>query len=145
MVSQIHASWRVTLHIPNWHNASGIFPTKWKEAKISPIPKVKNPADVSDLRPISLLPITGKILEKFIHKQTNCFLEGNKLLNPKQSGFRKNRSTQDAVLDLNNTIFESLNDGKYTGAVYIDYKKAFDTISHTKVGPIQKMAQLLTY
>ena len=88
---------------------------------------------MSDLRPISLLPITGKILEKFIHKQTNSFLEGNRLLNPKQSGFRKNRSTQDAVLDLNNTIFESLNNGKYTGAVYIDYKKAFDTISHTKL------------
>ena len=45
----------------------------------------------------------------------------------------KNRSTQDAGLDLKNIIFKSLNEGKYTGAVYIDYKKAFDTISHTKL------------
>ena len=110
-----------------------IFPKKWKEAKISPVPKVKNPGDVSDLRPISILPITGKILEKFIHKQTNSFLEGNLLLTQTQSGFRKNRSTQDAVLALNEIIFQSLNDGKYTGAVYIDYKKAFDTINHTKL------------
>ena len=70
-------------------------------------------------------------MEKFVHKQTNLFLESNELITPKQSGFRKNRSTQDAVLELNDDIFKSLNVHHYTGATYIDYKKAFDTISHS--------------
>ena len=121
------------LYIINLSLAKGIFPSKWKRAKISPIPKVSNPSDVSDLRPISLLPITGKILEKFVHKQTARYLEVNRLLTDKQSGFRKNRSTIDAVLELDRYIFESLNEGNVVGAIYIDYRKAFDTINHRKL------------
>ena len=121
------------LHILNLSISGGIFPTKWKEAKIAPIPKVSNPAEVGDLRPISLLPITGKILEKCVHRQANEFLEHHNLITEKQSGFRKKRSTQDAVLHLNDDIFRALNNSEYVGATYIDYKKAFDTISHDKL------------
>ena len=88
-------------------------------------------------RPISLLPITGKILEKFIHKQTATYLEGHSLLTDKQNGFRARRGTQDTVIKLAKDNFESLNNGDYMGAVYIDYRKAFDTINHAKL--LEKM------
>ena len=63
------------LHILNLSIHTGIFPSNWKKGKIPPIPKVNNLSNVTDLRPISLLPITGKILEKFVHKQTSAYLE----------------------------------------------------------------------
>ena len=60
-------------------------------------------------------------------------MEHHNLITQEQSGFRKYRSTQDAVLQLNDDIFRSLNNSEYIGATYIDYKKAFDTISHDKL------------
>ena len=111
---------REFLFILNLSITHSSFPKSWKTAKITPIPKIKNPSSVSDLRPISLLPITGKILEKFVHKQASSYLEGNKLLTDNQNGFRAKRGTQDTIIKLAKNIFESLNNGKMVGAVYID-------------------------
>ena len=86
------------LHVLNVSLTSGVFPDEWKKAKITPIPKINNPTRVTDLRPISLLPITGKILEKFVHKQSMAFVEGNQLFTDCQNGFRSKRGTQDTVI-----------------------------------------------
>ena len=84
---------------------SGKFPDDWKIATVIPLPKVDNPKTSSELRPMSLLPIIGKIMEKSVHTQLKDYLEENNLLTSQQHGFRKNHSTQSACaifLDDNN-------------------------------------------
>ena len=60
-------------------------------------------------------------------------MEGNKILTENQKGFRSKRGTQDTVIKFTKDIFSSLNDGKYVGAVFIDFRKTFDTINHKKL------------
>ena len=109
---------------------TGKFPNKWKIATIVPIFKGGNKEDVSNYRPVSLLPITGKIFEKIIHYQIVKFLENNEFLSNRQNGFRKERSTLDSIVNFTSDIFENINDSKYSIAVFIDLKKAFDTVNH---------------
>ena len=71
---------RVFLHIYNRVRLTGIFPDTWKIATVVPLPKCSNPSDSSELRPVSLLPIVGKLLEKLIHSQISKFLENSKFL-----------------------------------------------------------------
>lgn len=68
--------------------STGIVPSEWKEAIVIPIPKVQNSKNVSDLRPITLLPIPGKILEHFMHTYLINHLETSKTLSRRQFGFR---------------------------------------------------------
>ena len=118
-------------HILNLSVKSMTFPSDWKKAKVVPIPKNKNPTDVGDLRPISLLPIIGKILERLVYNQLSKYLECNNLLTNKQNGFRNGRGTINRVFKLVGDIHTSLNaNKKKVLAVYIDFKKAFDMISH---------------
>ena len=109
---------------------TGKFPDKWKIATIVPIFKGGNKEDVSNYRPVSLLPVTGKIFEKIIHYQIVNHFDKCKFLSDKQSGFRKGKSTLDSIVNFTSDIFENINDGKYTIATFIDLKKAFDTVNH---------------
>ena len=107
------------------------FPSEWKNATIIPIFKGGNKNVVSNYRPVSLLPLPGKILEKIVHRGLTNFIENNNLLSNNQSGFRKNYSTTKSIVDLNDIIFENMNNGKVTTAVFIDLRKAFDTVDHS--------------
>ena len=75
---------------------TGIFPDKWKIASVTPIPQVANAANPTDLRPISLLPVPGKLLEKYISDKIYNFLEHKDFFSNAQFGFRKERSTTGA-------------------------------------------------
>ena len=72
----------------------------------------------------------SKILEKVVHNQLMNYLEKHKLLSNKQFGFRPGRSTELAATLLTDYIRKGMDDSKYTGVIYIDLSKAFDTISH---------------
>ena len=72
---------------------TGIFPDSWKYANVQPIHKKSNRQLKSNYRPISLLPICGKILEKVIFDQVSSFLDDNKLISKNQSDFRPGDST----------------------------------------------------
>ena len=109
---------------------TGIFPDKWKIANVVPIFKNGNKSDVSNYRPISLLPIPGKIFENILHTHISNYLENNNYLNSKQNGFRKCHSTLDGIVNFTSDIFDSINKGEYTIAAFIDLKKAFDTVNH---------------
>ena len=89
-----------------------------------------NKEEVSNYRPVSLLPVTGKIFEKILHYQIVNFLDKNEFLSDKQNGFRKERSTLGSIVNFTSDIFEAINDRKYTVAAFIDLKKAFDTVNH---------------
>ena len=105
------------------------FPRKWKKAMVVPLPKVASPKTVSDMRPISLLPLPGKILEIIISKRLKQFLDENKIL-CNRHGFRKKRSTLSAIVEFLHDVYNNLNENKDTFIVYLDLKKAFDAVSH---------------
>ena len=107
------------------------FPKKWKIATVVPLYKGGNQKDVSNFRPISLLPLPGKLLERIVHSKLSHYLELNEILCNEQCGFRKERSTVHSIVNLTNSLLNAINDCKTCTAVFIDLKKAFDTINHS--------------
>ena len=107
------------------------IPTSWKEATIIPIPKDGNLTLVENYRPISLLPLPSKLLEKIVHRNISDFLEEHNILTDIQGGYRKGLSTIHTIGDLTDDILRERNIGKETLAVFIDLKKAFDTLDHS--------------
>ena len=88
---------------------SGIFPEAWNLATVIPLSKVNNPSGVSDYRPISSLPLPGKLREKLLHGQLIEYLENNNLLTNKQNGFRKNHNTNDTAFKLVHGLSNDVN------------------------------------
>ncbi|XP_031777491.1 uncharacterized protein LOC116415943 [Nasonia vitripennis] len=82
----------------------GVFPGAWKNAHLVPLKKKPIPSTVSDFRPIALLSFLSKVLEKIVHEQISDFLASKKILDPFQTGFRHNHSTQTALLKLTEDI-----------------------------------------
>ena len=109
---------------------TGIFPNDWKEARVSPLFKngVKN--DPNNYRPISIIPAVSKFFEKIIFDQLYAYLNDNNLLSQCQSGFRSLYSTLTALLEATNNWCVNVDNGLLNGVVFIDLKKAFDTIDH---------------
>ena len=110
--------------------SSGIFPTSLKLARIVPVFKSNDRENVSNYRPIATLSFFSKIYEKIMTNRLISFFNKYSLFSPTQFGFLKNRSTQDAILDLTETIYDSLNCKRHHISILIDFKKAFDTVNH---------------
>ena len=117
-------------HIFNLSLSSGKCPNSLKLAKVIPIYKKDDPSLISNYRPISLLPCISKVLEKIVYKRLFNFLKQNKSLIPHQFGFRKDHSTDYAILHLYDRIVNSLSKKEHTIAIFMDLSKAFDTIDH---------------
>ena len=117
-------------HICNLSFKNGVFPDKMKTAKIIPIFKSGDREDCTNYRPISLLPQISKILEKLFNRRLSEFLEKYKVISPTQYGFRENMSTCFALTELVDEITASLDQKLCTMGVFIDLKKAFDTVDH---------------
>ena len=107
-----------------------MFPNELKIAKVTPIFKTDDQSLVSNYRPISVLPVFSKILERVMYNRVFTYLNDNKLLYEKQFGFKNNTSTDHAILDLVNNISKSFEQGKFTLGIFIDLSKAFDTVDH---------------
>ena len=107
------------------------FPMEWKKGTVIPLPKITPPHNASDLRPISLLPLPGKLLERFMSKCLSCYLDEKAILSPKQHGFRKGKSTQSSISALLCDVYDNINKSLPTFLVFLDMKKAFDTVSHS--------------
>lgn len=110
---------------------SGTFPTSEKTAKINPVFKNGDRSNIDNYRPISVLNILSKTIERVVYNQLADYLEENFFLSKHQYGFRRKRSTSDAVTKLTNNIRENMDKGKVTGALFMDLKKAFDTVNHS--------------
>ncbi len=124
------SSGRALTHIFNRTVVSGTIRSEWKTARVTPIFKEGDKCDVSNYRPISILPVVMKILERAIHNQLYNYLTENNILSPLQSGFRKCYSTLTSLLDVTDIVHQSVEDGKGTGILFLDLKKAFDTVNH---------------
>ena len=117
-------------HILNCCLEVGHFPDSWKKSIVFPIPKVTNPSEVTELRPISLLPVLSKILEKVVHMQIAHYLRMNELFPVHQSGFRTGHSTTTALFNLTDEVFRALDKNMAVISVSLDYSKAFDMLDH---------------
>ena len=117
-------------HIINLSFTEGMFPKALKTAKVIPIYKKGDATLCSNYRPISLLPIFSKLFEKRFYKRLYSFFEKHKLIYEKQFGFRREHSTNQALISPIETIKQHLDQKKLVCGVFIDLQKAFDTFDH---------------
>lgn len=117
-------------HIINLSLVNGGFPGFCKYAQVTPIWKGGDSSDFDNYRPISILPIIGKCIEYFVSVQLTEYMESNNLFTDQQYGFRKNNSTTYLMFDLFDDIYESKSKSKKPGIIFLDIKKAFDTVDH---------------
>ena len=117
-------------YIINLSISTSTIPTIWKHAKISPVFKSGDSSEPGNYRPISILPVLSKILEKAIHKQLMDYLETANLLCNQQYGFCRKPSTKIAATLFCDRIRQQMDSGKLIGAIYLDLTKAFNTISY---------------
>ena len=106
------------------------IPPDWKIAKVTPIPKAGNSGSVGNLRPVSLLPLPSKLIEKIVHNRIYKHCENNNILDERQGGFRPKHSTCIITAHFINDIYKAMNNNKILIATYIDAMKAFDTVNH---------------
>ena len=118
-------------HIFNISLQKGVFPDGMKLARVIPLFKNGEMNDFSNYRPISILSQFSKILEKIFHNRMMSFIDDKQILYKSQYGFRKNMSTSLAIMELVEEITTSIDDCKSTIGVFIDLKKAFDTVDHS--------------
>ena len=109
----------------------GVFPDALKIARVTPLFKGGDPSNISNYRPISVLPCFSKILERIMYNRLYKYLTTEKLLYSKQFGFQTGLSTEHAIVKLVDQIYESFEKDHYTLGVFIDLLKAFDTVAHT--------------
>ena len=118
-------------YLINMSITQGIFPQQLKITRVIPIYKGEDEQLLENYRPISVLPYFSKIFEKIIASYVFEFLETNNILYAKQFGFRKNHSTNHAIITLVERVSRALDTGKYVVGIFLDLKKAFDTVDHT--------------
>ena len=117
-------------HICNLSFKTGTVPDAMKIAKVIPLFKSGDKQLFTNYRPVALLPQFSKILEKLFCKRLNSFIDKHNIISDSQYGFRPNRSTSTALLELVEEIVTANDRNKYTVGVFIDLRKAFDTIDH---------------
>ena len=103
----------------------GFFPNKWKVARVSPLFKDGAHDIRGNYRPISVLPVFSKLLEKHVAGFFMDYLARNDLLYDLQSAFREGHSTESALIKLTDQILFDLDQDKVTGMVSVDFKKSF--------------------
>ena len=109
---------------------NGLFPNNCKIAKVAPIYKTGSKEEVNNYRPISILTCFSKIIEKIMYNRLMTFFIKHKILYPYQFSFQSKISTSHAMLDLITASYDNIDNNVHTGLVFIDFKKAFDTVCH---------------
>ena len=109
---------------------TGIVPDELKSAIVKPLFKKGSRLEVGNYRPVSLLCIISKVLERAIYVQLYDYLKSNQLFYEFQSGFRKSYSTDTCLINLMDHIRNLTFKGQYVGMVLLDLQKAFDTVDH---------------
>ena len=109
--------------------SNGLFPSILKIAKVIPIFKSGEKQTVNNYRPISLLSPFSKVIEKIIKVRLLSFIARNDILFQRQSGFRKKFTTMFSIIYSVSDCFDNINDKKYSCAIALDIRKAFDSVN----------------
>ena len=108
----------------------GVLPSLWKLSYVVPIFKKGSRLDALNYRPVSLLSVPSKCLERFVFRELHNFLSENSILTDEQFGFRPGRSTEDQLLLTYDFISRLWDDGHIVDLILYDFSKAFDMVSH---------------
>lgn len=112
---------------------NAIVPQLLKVSMIRPIFKSGSTDDYNNYRPIAVLSIIEKILEEVVVKRLTQFLQKYKIINKNQFGFQKGKSINKILGNFSNHVNKCLSDNLHCLVLYIDFSKAFDTLSHAKL------------
>ena len=104
------------------------FPSRWKMAEVTPIPKEDDHEKPNNNRPISLLPCLSKVCEKVALNQLMAFLESKHRLSTEQSGNKRFHSTETSLIETTDVTFEAIDKQKVTAVVLLDMSKVFDSL-----------------
>ena len=108
----------------------GIFPDDWKNARITPLFKQGEQNDLNNYRPISVISVGTKVSERIAYDQLYTYLVDNDFIYKYQPGFRTTGSTVTALLEATDSWEYNVDRGKVNAVVFLDLKKAFDTVNH---------------
>ena len=117
-------------NIVNLSFEQGVFPSELKFAIITPLYKAKDPMFFNNYRPISLLSVFSKIIERLMYNRLLNFINRHKIFNQNQFGFRNNHSTFMALIILVENLVDALDNGNCAVGIFLDFQKAFDTVDH---------------
>ena len=117
-------------YIVNVSLSTGVVPNDMNIAKVIPIPKNAESENVSNYRPISILPSFSKILERVVYERLLGFLQKHNILSNYQFGFRAKHSTSHAILHFINNVVTGIDNSQHTLGIFLDFSKAFDTLNH---------------
>ena len=123
----------VLTHIVNLSITTSTFPTIWKYAKVIPLLKSpdSDPLLSKSYRPVALLPVLSKVLEKIVFKQIVKYLEDNNLIHPNLHGSRSGHNTATALVQLYDRWAEEVEQEGMVGVLVCDQSAAFDLCDHT--------------
>ena len=130
----------VITHLVNLSIKERKFPDSWKRSKVIPLHKKDEVTYPKNYRPVSLLPVLSKILERVIFEQMIFYLEENHLLHHSHHGFRANHSTATALIEMYDQWIEAYENNEVTAVVMLDLSAAFDVVDHKIL--IQKLEVL---
>ncbi|KAK4810710.1 LOW QUALITY PROTEIN: hypothetical protein QYF61_007684, partial [Mycteria americana] len=110
---------------------TGEVPADWRLANVTPIFKKGRKEDPGNYRPVSLTSVPGKLMEQIILSAITWHVENNQGIKPSQHGFRKGRSCLTNLISFYDKVTRLVDEGKAVDVVYLDFSKAFDTVSHS--------------
>ena len=123
---------------------SDIFPAQWKMANVVPAYKRDDKQNVKNYRPVSLLPIFGKVFERLIYNEMSSFFIENDLISANQSGFKQGDSCINQLLSITHEIYQSLDQGYEVRGVFLGISKAFDKVWHEGLlSKLKKMGSMV--
>ena len=129
--SSIHSITPIILRICNMSIEHGIFPDMWKNARLIPIHKAETRTEQSNYRPISILPVLSKLLERHVANSYVKFLTENNVLLSCQHGFRPHHSCESTLILIYEHLLSNIEKGLINGVALVDFSKAFDLVDHS--------------
>ena len=116
--------------VANLSFQQGIFPEELKIAAVTSLNKTKDPMMLNNYRPISLISVFAKILERLMYNRLLKFINKYQIFNKHQFGFRDKHSKFMALIILIENLVNAIDNGKCAVGIFLDFQKAFDTVDH---------------